>query len=588
MAKNIDDKGIHPTLLLADLETTINAKKFMKYEHRMEADALELLTLAIRHPKYKEIGSVTALRIRHRCSGMFLEVMDIDTELFTIASTLFDKYGEIRPWLVDNEYHKGSGVWGRELNDGRLIFVFCVSVDLPYRKQGIGSWALEQLYASEHVEKEDKLICWPSPIPRPPQDQWVSAFDGIVDFFRKAGYRRIGGTSFFAYSQDPDHPSRKKDRLDDFDPDDKFSGHAEVRFALQDAIFEEKSEKIVQLIQNAHARNPMSIHQPDSNGFRPIFIAVKSGNLCALRTLISLGLSAEDFNSRENGDHVTALETCNDDMRCSREFEEIFSREGWRGYSETSLLVKAALKRAMGHPMPGTDDEYVAKKKWGCTCNKCHGGFLSPRTLIRLKDEAEMGYDTASETIDMEQMVPREPLDAQSIEFNPILSYIPKHLWPQVFKTFILGYGSIMKAITQLLSRFILPTDSMIRAELQNGQMDYYEVQAAEFYFKKGGRVEYALDAIMDHAKNSFDLAGSDFDMYEDDETFLKTASCRNDREFDVVRKNMGLDPMQAWGPYSMSPPYIPWTMDSDDSGEEEEEDENSEDGDGNSDVETE
>jgi hypothetical protein len=182
-----------------------------------------------------------------------------------------------------------------------------------------------------------------------------------------------------------------------------------------------------------------------------------------------------------------------------------------------------------------------------------------------------MAYDNASETIDMEQMVSREPLDAQSIEYNPILSYIPPQLWPHVFKTFIRGYGSIFKAIAQLLSRFILPTESTIRAELQNGQMEYFDVQAAQFYFSKGGRIEYALDAIVDSTKNNLDLAGSMLDLYEDDKRLRETPSCANDREFDIIRQNIGLNPTQTWGPYSTSRRHVGWPIGSDDSDAEEE-----------------
>ncbi|KAJ6577319.1 hypothetical protein B0H19DRAFT_1119156 [Mycena capillaripes] len=534
---------------LADLDMTISIKKFMKYEHRMSPDTLQLLTLSVRHPTRGEIGSITAVRVQHRCDGIFLEVMDVDTELFTIASNLFDKYGELRPWIIEHEYYKGSGVWGRELNQGRLVFIFCVSVDPPYRKQGIASWALQRLYASEHVERDDKMLCWPSPIPRPPPDEWLTTFDGIVDFFRK----------------DPNHPSRNTDHLQDFDPDETYSIKGpHPRLSLQDAIFQDKTQKIIEVIHSMYTKDPSCIHLPDVNGFRPIFVAVKSDNLDALRALISLGLSDADFNSRANGDHLTPLEACNEDMRCSREFAEIFRRDGWQGHSDTSLYIKATLKRAMGHPMPGTDEEYVNKKRWGCTCNKCHSGWLSQQTLMRLQDEAEMGYDTAHETIDMEEMVSREPLDAQSIEYNPILSYIPTRLWPQVFKTFILGYGTIMKIIAQLLSRFILLTESTILAELVNGAMEYYDVQAAKFYFNKGGRVEYALAAIIDGAEAKFDMQGTALDMYRDDDRFLSTPACANDREYDIVRKNMGLDPQQPWGPYSRLPRHTDSTIDSD------------------------
>ncbi|KAJ6448897.1 hypothetical protein C8R45DRAFT_1045588 [Mycena sanguinolenta] len=444
-------------LALSDLDTSIRMKNFMPDEHRMPPDTLKLLTLSIRHPQHGRIGDITAIRVQRRCEGMFLEVMDVDTELFNITSAIFDKYREVRPWLVDNEYHKGSGVWGRELgDDGSLVVVLCVHVDPKYRKQGVSSWALHQLYASEYVERNDNILCWPSPIPRPPSGQWIPVFDGIVEFFRKAGYRRVGRISFFAYSQDPEHPSRKMSYLDDFD-EDVFSveERSHLDLNLHNAIMQDNSEKIVEVIQNAHALDPRSISAPDMHGFRPIFIAVGGKNLPALRTLISLSVSAEDFNCRNNKDHLTPLEACNANMCSMRDFEEIFGF--WNGYSDISLRIKAALKRAMGHPMPPTDEEYVALKKWGCTCGNCVEGWLSPRTLIRLQDEAEMSFDIAHETIDIEEKIPREPLQPLSIEMNPILSYIPTRLWSEIYQTFILGYGDVMKSIAQLLSHSILP-----------------------------------------------------------------------------------------------------------------------------------
>ncbi|KAF7375117.1 Ankyrin repeat family protein [Mycena sanguinolenta] len=567
-------------MALSDLNTSIRIKNFMPYEHRMPPDTLQLITLSIRHPQHGKIGDVTAIRVQRRCEGIFLEVMDVETELFTITSAIFDKYREVRPWLVDNEYHRGSGVWGRELgDDGNLIIVLCVHIDAKYRKQGVGTWGLYQLYASEYVERNDKILCWPSPIPRPPSDQWISIFDGIVAFFRKAGYRRVGRTPFFGYSQDPEHPSRQLSYLDDFD-EDVFSTEegSHPGLSLQTAIIQDNSEKIVSIIQNAHALDPRSISLPDVHGFRPIFVAVRIKNLLALRTLISLGVSAEDFNCRNNKDHLTPLEACNADMCSQRDFEEIF--KFWEGYSDISLHIKATLKRAMGHPMPPTDEEYVAQKKWGCTCGNCLEGWLSPRTLIRLKDEAEMAFDTAQETIEIEQMIPKEPLQPLSIEMNPILCYIPRRLWHETYKTFILGYGHVMTSIAQLLSRSILPTKSTVIAQLQNGQLQYFDVQAAKFYFDKGGLVEHALAAIIGNAEASFvDLSGTDFDIYRDDDRFLKTPACANDREFGIVRLNMGLDPTKSWGPYGSLHEQTQMAIDSDeDEDEDDDEDEDEDD----------
>jgi hypothetical protein len=108
-----------------------------------------------------------------------------------------------------------------------------------------------------------------------------------------------------------------------------------------------------------------------------------SNNLVALQTLISCGLSEDDFYSRENGEWLTPLEACNKELRADREFQEIFMRAGWSGYSEVGLRMKSALKRAMGASIHMTDEEYVSKKKWGCTCGACLGGWLSPRTVMR-------------------------------------------------------------------------------------------------------------------------------------------------------------------------------------------------------------
>lgn len=34
---------------------------------------------------------------------------------------VFDKYRSVRDFLVDDKWQKGSGVWGREINDGVMV-----------------------------------------------------------------------------------------------------------------------------------------------------------------------------------------------------------------------------------------------------------------------------------------------------------------------------------------------------------------------------------------------------------------------------------------------------------------------------------
>ncbi|KAJ7183104.1 hypothetical protein C8R46DRAFT_1209278 [Mycena filopes] len=195
--------------------------------------------------------------------------------------------------------------------------------------------------------------------------------------------------------------------------------------------------------------------------------------------------------------------------------------------------------------MSATDDQYIAKKKWGCTCEKCHGGWLSPRTLIRLQDAADIGGDTVLDSIDF--IIPREPMETIFIDFHPFLSYIPLQLWREMFKTFISGYSVLFRVARLLLSRYVLPSESVVLAEAED-RFDYFETNALKFYFNKGGRVEYALAAMVDYSQED------PFETYADDERFTKITPCVNDREFDIVKKNIGLDPKKSWGPYSASP----------------------------------
>ncbi|KAJ6612267.1 hypothetical protein B0H10DRAFT_305519 [Mycena sp. CBHHK59/15] len=139
------------------------------------------------------------------------------------------------------------------------------------------------------------------------------------------------------------------------------------------------------------------------------------------------------------------------------------------------------------------------------------------------------------EILDREEMVAKQPLDARSIGYDTFLQFIPVRLWPQVYKTFIVGYNAVIKAIAQVLSRsnFILPTK--------------WTDDTQRVATWRCGIAKHALDAIIDSTEARARLS-------MDDKQMLHTPECQNDREFAVVRKNLWLDPTQDWGPYSQLP----------------------------------
>jgi len=80
-------------------------------------------------------------------------------------------------------------------------------------------------------------------------------------------------------------------------------------------------------------------------------------------------------------------------MRSDREFLETLLQT-WNGYKDEDLMLEVLLKRAMGMDVPeGTNEEYLRKRKWGCTCGQCDDGWMSKRMRFQLK--CQFSYPTA-------------------------------------------------------------------------------------------------------------------------------------------------------------------------------------------------
>ena len=62
--------------------------------------------------------------MRFKNAEDFLEIMDEESqELQEFSVGLFDRYSNIRPWLVDGGAKSGSGCWGTELSVGNMLYI---------------------------------------------------------------------------------------------------------------------------------------------------------------------------------------------------------------------------------------------------------------------------------------------------------------------------------------------------------------------------------------------------------------------------------------------------------------------------------
>ncbi|KIJ65696.1 hypothetical protein HYDPIDRAFT_131072 [Hydnomerulius pinastri MD-312] len=541
---------------------------------------IEFLNLKLKHPSVGEVGVIHAVKIhRSRAGDGLLEALDAESdELMRFGTTVIDKRGLIRPWLVDNDFHKGTGCWGREMDEhmGPIVYITHISVEKPeLRNEGIGSAMLNMLLSSDHVPSHGYAVCWPTPLFNRAlpmgEVEYKTTQDRLNHFFRINGFRRIGRTQFFAYSADSAHPSRRLPVEDDIDPEPAWNSPTaspssnsfhppapEILPALHTAIANNKTPSIVEIIQTAFAADPNSLSEQDRRGFQPIHIAVVAENLPAVRALLSLG-AQRDLFKRDNADSLTPLELCASAMRSTREFSETLL-DIWDGYSDGSLMIKAALKRGMGLDMPGSDEEYARQKKYGCSCGKCVEGWLSPRMQFRLQADAAFTYDMASDMLRMglPSFRPREVLSAADIVLTPAMAYIPRELLTNLYQTFYKGYIAVFKGISSTLqvrshgqSTSPIPVHTAVRIALLGDP-------AVDFYLQKGGRIEFALDAVTHGAKEQSPLGDGEFDALWEDDTdesgrlWNSLPKCRNDLEFDLVRRQLGLDPTVRWGPYSL------------------------------------
>ncbi|KAG8937114.1 hypothetical protein FRC02_006314 [Tulasnella sp. 418] len=363
------------------------------------------------------VGSIKAYRIdRRACKEEFYDILGCRGETRRFSRACFDKLGFVHSRLLMDEYHKGSGCWQEEVNRGKIVYISNIFIEEQYRSRGIGSRVLKALVDLDYVNDVDIVYCEPvSPDPSDIEDQTLSMDPSSqarrTSFFHKVrvihgrvlnaksssslqnGFRRLGRTSWLAFSCDPSHPSRSLDISDEPRDDSQFS-HDPVMtgkicqsdFPLNWAILNDKERspssigRVVAMIRDAHEVSPAAIHAQDPIGATPLHMAGMCGHVQAIRTLLELGASS-DLNIR-NSYGKTPSDCCIEELEEIRRSQERTWRQMmgiscWAGFPETKLRALGILRHAMGLEI--TEEEFMKQYKFGCTCGSCVDGWLSKR-----------------------------------------------------------------------------------------------------------------------------------------------------------------------------------------------------------------
>ncbi|KAH8119710.1 hypothetical protein DFH11DRAFT_1721634 [Phellopilus nigrolimitatus] len=344
------------------------------------------------------VAQLTAVFIKRYAGddGSFIIAMDSKShELACLSLDVFDRFGQVRPWLIHNDYHRGSGVWGRELYiqgwQAEFLYVLDLQVRPEFRGQGVGSWTLQQLIKKE--KEVPYLMCWPAPNAHPFS---VSELNNVtannVHFFRKNGFRRIGRTTFFGYATSETHPSRQLAASDDCDrdwtPPPSIEGQPVKRFRhpgrfeVEDTMtysyinsranlaeVDEANSSMLLFVRN-EATNPAALHAQDGKGMTPLHVAAGMGALRAVQELLAADDPAmfADLRRRDNDEMMTPLEVCEMERTSFCENEESFRH--LKGYEDNWLKVEWEIREKLDWedglglvPLPAgtrlTCDDYV-------------------------------------------------------------------------------------------------------------------------------------------------------------------------------------------------------------------------------------
>jgi GNAT superfamily N-acetyltransferase len=417
----------------------------------------------------------------------------------------------------------------------------------------------------------------------------------VVSFFRSMQFRRVGITEWFALAQDEKHPSRQLPWTEDSDPvldDPSDSDSGDEREEVLWCMPLKQDGTSLEFTQTRHSKRNLALQGFESffktNGATkeevsdtsamilkrryPLHYAIK---VLADKQCLDFLLSHASDNSAESFDieavnghgdtvlHVAAKASkpaCLSWVMDSPSGLKLLSLRNHEGYTPLEAL-KAQLecarisephgfsrKKCIADKFDGFDDDSVAcllqlvkleaptaeqrdMAKFGCSCGQCVAGYLSPRMIKKLHDEAAMLYDLS---IDLDSAVDGE---TWYLAFKHTLIHLPNKLQPHFRRNTILRkvFTRLIGAIAKCLADKVIPHKASVVNALRETSI---WSQIDGHYFQKGGTVAAAMNIVIDKAKRHDAEAKLPSFEVEIDDSLSKLPVCRNDNEFEFVRRH--------------------------------------------------
>ncbi|KAF7558111.1 hypothetical protein G7Z17_g81 [Cylindrodendrum hubeiense] len=511
----------------------------------------------------------------------FHETMTIRHKgIMNFSLDLFDRYGRLKEEIRQHTLRKGSGVWKEELDNGNLVLIEEVEVEEEYRRKRIGSKLVMHIVVKAMMPPNRVSYAFAAAEAHCSDVGGAhhTKDEGVVSLFRSLRFRRVGLTKWFAWARNKEHPSRHLARDEDPDPmleiDDMIDSDSDaeeiqcnedltqtrMRTSELDACWVDVSPKPKPAITSrnrplhyavktlpdkdalvflqSHTRGGIWEELPldalDGRGDTILHVAAKACKPVCVAWLLRQPLVPPPLQA-DNYAGYTPLEALQAQLEVRRtrisygpSRTQLVS-DYFDGFDEDSVTCLLLLQ-GVNDPSP----EQRMRAKFGCTCNQCLDGFLSPRMLMKLSDQAQMHHG----------LLTKATLSGDEdwyIEFQDLLEYLPESLRSRVRVDKVLqrAFVSLMGAVAECVSKGKVPRKAAVVEYLQATE-EWEQIESC--YFKQGGTVAAMLSIVFNQAKTMDPEVGGAIINAEPEAYYRSKPLCRNDLEFGFVRRHCAED----------------------------------------------
>ncbi|KAF4453138.1 putative ankyrin repeat family protein [Fusarium austroafricanum] len=366
--------------------------------------------------KQSLLGFCTSALLRRKIirGSFYHDIEEPTQESSEMGFALFDRYGRLKPEFKKHASKPGSGIWGDEMDIGDIHLIDRMQINDSHRHRGIGKMLLEAVL-DKGITKSNSWTCiaiarvavLTSDI-RPKcegktEEEQREIFNKQEHtsqcFLRSLGFRRIGWTEWFARAGNKKHPFHGLSSDQDFNPPPMSpSTRNDIMSTLiRDLKTLKKDESRLDATQKALGGcmpDDSAWTSADLNGNTlPHHLADSDSPECVKWVLSEFPQLADFRNSEGN----TTLESFLAYLEISRTQGTLMAvtrggSDKFSGYSEAAIETLVAMK-GLADPAP----EDLLRLKYGCTCEQCQFGFLSPRMHFVLLACAEIEHDKLSD-----------------------------------------------------------------------------------------------------------------------------------------------------------------------------------------------